>query len=284
MLWNVRSLVNNLKFHFITQTLKDNDIHIACITESWLSPDQGHNHTISEIKKLGWNISFTDRKLRTGGGVVILLKSFLKFKPINKCLIFSSLEWNCVRVFDQKVTYCVLCIYRKQEISMITFTQDLLTLLISVCGDTTDEVIVLGDFNVHFWSNDKPSHDVCDVLSQFGLTQQVIGATRISGYTLDLIFTNSSSLDINATVDPDLIATNNENVKFDHYPIIFHLPYTISEACKPSSPKVVQVRNLKGINVECFERSLICKLDSLDSQPSFSAQLKGGDHLIFSFR
>ena len=51
MLWNVRSLVNNLKFHFITQTLADNDIHIACITESWLSPDQGHSHTISEIKK-----------------------------------------------------------------------------------------------------------------------------------------------------------------------------------------------------------------------------------------
>ena len=119
MLWNVRSLVNNLKFHFITQTLADNDIHIACITESWLSPDQGHSHTISEIKKLGWNISFTARKSKAGGGVVLLLKNFLKFKPLNDSFHFESLEWNGIRVFGLRVTYCILCIYRKQEIFIL---------------------------------------------------------------------------------------------------------------------------------------------------------------------
>ena len=109
---------------------------------------------------------------------------------------------------------------------MIIFVQDLLTLLNAFCADTTDECIVLGDFNVHFGSHDKSSQDVCDVLSQFGLSQQVMGATRISGYTLDLIFTNPSSLDINATVNPDLITTSNDNIKFDHYPISYNLPFS----------------------------------------------------------
>ena len=43
---------------------------------------------------------------------------------------------------------------------------------------------------------------------QHDLKESVVclsGATRISGYTLNLIFTNPSSLDINATVNPDLM-------------------------------------------------------------------------------
>ena len=226
-----------------------------------------------KLKKLGWNISFTARKSKAGGGVVLLLKNFLKFKPLNDSFHFESLEWNGIRVFGLRVTYCILCIYRKQEISMIIFVQDLLTLLNTLCADTTDECIVLGDFNVHFGSHDKSSQDVCDVLSQFGLSQQVMGATRISGYTLDLIFTNPSSLDINATVNPDLITTSNDNIKFDHYPISFNLPFSNLVACNSSSPKIVQVRNLKGIDLEVFAQSLICELESLKAQPTFFEQL-----------
>ena len=61
-----------------------------------------------------------------------------------------------------------------------------------------------------------------------------MGATRISGYTLDLIFTNPSSLDINATVHPDLITTSNDNIKFDHYPISFNHPFSNLAACNSS--------------------------------------------------
>ena len=94
-----------------------------------------------------------------------------------------------------------------------------------------------------------------------------------SGYTLYLIFTNPSSLDINATVNPDLITTSNDNIKFDHYPISFNLPFSNLVACNSSSPKIVQVRNLKGIDLEVFAQSLICELESLEAQPTFFEQL-----------
>ena len=55
LLWNVWSLCGNLKFHFILQTMKDADIHIACITESWLT--EGHDHIVANIEKLGYKIS-----------------------------------------------------------------------------------------------------------------------------------------------------------------------------------------------------------------------------------
>ena len=100
LLWNVRSLVHNLKFHFILQTLEDNDIHIACITETWLSPSQGHNHTISELNALGYNLSFIGRKSRRGGGVAFLLKDFIKFSPVKYDVQFESFEWDGVTVID----------------------------------------------------------------------------------------------------------------------------------------------------------------------------------------
>ena len=82
LLWNVRSLTNNLKVHFILHTLHDNKIDVACITETWLSPELGHNHTnISIIKSRGYNITFDSRSDRNGGGVAFLLKSNIKFTP-----------------------------------------------------------------------------------------------------------------------------------------------------------------------------------------------------------
>ena len=94
MLWNVRSLSNNLKLNFVQQTLEDNDIDIACITETWLSPDYGQNYTVSELQSFGFKISLTSRKNRTGGGVGILVKKSIKFSSLKYTEQYSSFEWN----------------------------------------------------------------------------------------------------------------------------------------------------------------------------------------------
>ena len=66
-LWNVRSLGNNLKIHFILQTLKDCNIDIAFITESWLT--EGFAHTAALLNSFKYELSHTFRPNRTGGGV-----------------------------------------------------------------------------------------------------------------------------------------------------------------------------------------------------------------------
>ena len=59
----------------------DENIQIACITESWLN--EGHDHTVAKLKSFGFNISHSFRTHRNGGAVAILLQekhdSFLFF-------------------------------------------------------------------------------------------------------------------------------------------------------------------------------------------------------------
>lgn len=154
MLWNVRSLGNNFKLHCVMQTICDKNISVACITESWL-PDKGHDHTTSIIKSMGYNVSLTCREDRTGGGVAILVKHPIKFTKVRRSLYFNSLEWNGVRIAGGITNYLVLCIYRKQEISMVSFLEELSVLLEKHCSATCDELIVVGDFNVHYGTEEK---------------------------------------------------------------------------------------------------------------------------------
>ena len=97
----------------------------------------------------------------------------IKFSSLKYTEQYSSFEWNGIRVFGVATTYCIICIYRKQEVSMLIFLDDLSDLLTSICSFSTDEILVVGDFNVHFGRADKPSCDLSSLLSEYGLTQQV---------------------------------------------------------------------------------------------------------------
>jgi len=111
MLWNVRSLSNNLKHHFVQQTLEDESIDVACITETWLSPEFGQDHTVSEIKNFGFNVSLTSRKGRRGGGVAIFVKNNLNFSALKFNRAYTSFEWNGVRIFGIATIYLLYCMH-----------------------------------------------------------------------------------------------------------------------------------------------------------------------------
>ena len=254
------------------------------MTESWLSPGYGQDHTINEIKSFGFNLSLTSRRYRRGGGVAILVKNTLKFSSLKLSSSCSSFEWNGIRVFGIATTYCIVCIYRKQEISIITFLEELADLLDAVCLSSTDELIVLGDFNVHFETSDKPSKDLASLLSGYGLAQQVTGRTRISDHTLDLVFCNESCLNINAVVKPDITETFDRRIKFDHFPVTFSIPICLRQNHLFSSvPEIRHSRNLRHIDTDEFNLSLQDKLSSVfhqSSESSFSDQLSVYNHVL----
>ena len=261
MLWNVRSLVNNLKIQFILQTLRDQNIDITCITESWLDPDQGHNHSLAIIKSYGFQVSFTPRKNRTGGGVAVLMKKSVKYTEVKHSFMYTSFEWHGVRIVGS-TCYTILCVYRKQEFSMLLFLEELSDYLLALCTDTSDELIILGDFNVHFHTGDKNSTDLADLLQLYGLSQMVNDATRISGYTLDLIFSNVFSLPLEAKARPDLSKTMSTHIKFDHYPITCSLPNTQQYSTASSQSCIKQYRNIRQIDSSAFDNFLENKLAS----------------------
>ena len=154
--------------------------------------------------------------------MAVLIRSHLHFIPIKHNAKYSSLEWHGIRIFGKSTSYSLLCVYRKQEISMNVFLEEMSHLLLSYCPKTTDEVVVLGDFNVHF-GEDANSVHLSNLLHQWGLFQMVNEPTCISGYTLDLIFSNLYSLPLVTEVSKELIESTNPQIKFDHFPIFFSL-------------------------------------------------------------
>ena len=52
-------------------------------------------------------------------------------------------------------------------------------------------IVICGDFNI--WiddENDRSAIKLTDIMASFGLSNNVSGATSISGHTLDLIFSD----------------------------------------------------------------------------------------------
>ena len=254
-----------MKIHCILQTLRDKNVSVACITESWLQ-EKGHDHTVAIIKSFGFSVSLSCRKDRTGGGIATLVKNPIKFTEINTNISFDSLEWNAIRITGHLCNYFILCIYRKQEFSMASFLEEFSILLEQKCSTSCDEIIVVGDFNVHYGTQDKKSTDLVDLLSQYGLLQAVVEPTRISGFTLDLVFHNPISSPLTANVYPELAMSTNESIKFDHFPIISDLPW-IAATCNgdKKTPVIKQYRKLKQINPDMFKTTLNNTLSTLEA-------------------
>ena len=118
--------------------------------------------------------------------------------------------------------------------------QDLLSFLASL----PQELIVIGDFNLHI---DKPTNQTTvflDLLSLFGLQQHVDFPTHIHGHPLDLIIT-SSKCSIASVTRSDRIS--------DHFTVIAEVVARLSFV---GTRKTISFRNLKSIDIGAFKRDI----------------------------
>ena len=105
----------------VMQALKDAKVDMAFITESWLGDDTGK--TTCTIKSYGFKISKADRGSR-GGGIAVIYRnvSCSKFVvPQHICFTINSFEYHIIRIKSRTEKYCIVCVYRKQEISVAEF-------------------------------------------------------------------------------------------------------------------------------------------------------------------
>ena len=139
---------------------------------------------------------------------------------------------------------------------MVVFITEVTELMSGLFNNTSDTIIVMGDFNVHFETGNKSCQDIQNMFLKFGLQQQSVNdATHIAGHTLDLIFTNPCELAFSGTVCQDLSVSKNPHIKFDHFPVLFQLP--ISELiCEPPPTITKSCRHLKAIDNNEFQSYL----------------------------
>lgn len=150
---------------------------------------------ISTIHINGYNtVAFSARKTSTGGGTVIFVRNTLKAGVKNFSVNFNvekCIEYSCVYISDFNMH--VLGMYRSPSGHFDTFLSTLDALLDTLLG-TKRRVILAGDFNVHFGTNEPATIQLCDMMVGFGM-QQTIGVATRQNACIDNVFV-SGGMDV----------------------------------------------------------------------------------------
>ena len=138
----------------------------------------------------------------------------------------------------------IVTIYRSSFSQYICFLDYFYQLVSSIPIENT---IIVGDFNFHINKPDKPTNRFINSLDNLSLIQHITKPTHISGNTLYLVITSSTSIfDISILPITDLIA--------DHYAFSFSINITY----RSSSLKTIYYRDIENIPLNLIESDLIC--------------------------
>ena len=77
-----------------------------------------------------------------------------------------------------------------------------------------EELLIVGDFNIHADSSNNESQGFLDILNANGLTQHVTNPTHQGGHTLDLVITREHSNLLRESVMMQIV---------DHYAVLCYL-------------------------------------------------------------
>lgn len=229
---NVKSLRH--KVNEIESFIADKDVDILCITEHWLKEE--------EIKVLYFQnykvAAYSTRHQCTGGGAVILVRNHLE----------TSLEIvNSSRNVDKCIEYCsvylphsnlyVLAFYRSPSGHFDTFLIAVEEILAEIRSKVN--IIIAGDFNVHFNTNQAEATRFCDSMVSYGLKQTIYEPTRLDN-CLDNVFV-SSDMDVCSVSVADVNLT-------DHKSQVVVCMIPITDGRFTQSQKVCRPLTQRGLN------------------------------------
>ena len=237
---NVNSL--NKRAPLVESFVRDNGIHLLCLTETKLHESDTHSHVQSLIPP-GFTLLRQDRQVQVstnrGGGVACLTDERFTSSPIPSNL-YPSFEHLIVHSDFGKVKLNIITVYRPPTSSVTAFFehfQSLLSRLVSL----KSSFVITGDFNLHLDQTDH-NHVVTfnQILTSYNLIQHVTGPTHNLGHTLDLFITNEDS-----PFSYKVCTTDNLS---DHFSITatldFHIP--------PIPHKFISYRPIRKINLQLF--------------------------------
>jgi exonuclease III len=200
LVWNVWSIAKEEKLGNFLQILEDRNISIACITETWFDRKNG---TFSKtIKDAGFKLNHDFRTDKRGGGCAIIYKRNLLVKNGKASSSeFTSFEYSSIILtLKSRRKLLIVCVYRKQEIQFTVFHNEFTSYMDQVMK-AGNMLCVVGDFNV--WvdvDGDKEAETMLELMSTYGLEQNVNGPTHREGHTLDQIYINPYQLDSHHSV------------------------------------------------------------------------------------
>ena len=230
----------------IQEFITDYNLDILTLSETWLSSDSPPS-VLNSLTPSTFSFLHSPRTNGLGGGLALIYRSSLKMSRI-PIQTFSSFESLCVRFTTTSAfSFNFLTIYRPPASSKSIFNSEFATLLEDL-ATSPSELIITGDFNIHVDQPSCPSSSpFLNLIDVFSLTQHITFPTHISGHTLDLLLTRSSSTAITSvdSTDPSLS---------DHRALLFSL-----SAPSPSNRTRITklVRSFRSINLTNFTKDIL---------------------------
>ena len=260
---NARSCKN--KTTEINDLIVEKNADVVFISETWLKDND--NITVTALLPNNFDIVYSNRKSRTGGGVAIIYRNCLKVLPTSYVSNdFTSFE-SChlkVETPDSKICF-FSCIYRppnsaKFNLPFSTFIQDFNDL----CENLSNEqnIYIFGDFNFHFEkTDDKAVNDFKILINEHDFEQSINVSTHIKGHILDLCLyrcADSAFIEFPSVTD---------NCISDHFVITASLPFSKPKHLKQTA----QRRNTASIDLNDFQCALSDSIADISNElTSFS--------------
>ncbi|XP_031330766.1 uncharacterized protein LOC116161527 [Photinus pyralis] len=201
---NSRSLIST--FHYFSDLVTDCNFDIIAVSETWLKP------TISSasVQLPGYDLLRADRPTK-GGGLCFYIKSHLKLKIINLDFLpdnENSIEQLWISITINKIKVAVGVVYKPPNVSTTHLNE--LELTLSHLTLESNEIILLGDINVDFLTNNNSLKYLNNILEIYNLHQIISDPTRItntSSTLIDVICVNKTRKVLNSgTMDAENIS------------------------------------------------------------------------------
>ncbi len=177
---NARSLLN--KTFILNDFFIQHDLDFLFISETWLNV--GETHALIELSPDDCTFFSTPRTTGRGGGLACVFKKGFKCHLLSK-VNYQSFEAQ-VMVYDGwKSVLCVL-VYRppKYNKDFIQHFSEFLSHIVPSC----DNILILGDFNIHVCCPNKPMvSEFLQLVDSFNFMQFISNPTHEQGHTLDLV-------------------------------------------------------------------------------------------------
>ena len=242
---NARS-VNN-KTTLLNEYVKDNDLDIFGITETWLKAK--NQHSIAQLTPPGYTLHHVDQPRGNGGGVAIMHKDSIR-STSTESKSYQSFDYIEKKLTLGSLALLFTVIYRTPTNNPVSlFIEDFASYLESLLISKS-RILVCGDFNIHVDKpNDPDTIRFNELLESTGLKQHVTGMTSRQGHLIDLVLTRDTESQLSSVcVRNDRVQTNS-----DHSTIFFEL-----DAIKPPLPKkIIHYRKLKSINIDAFKLDIV---------------------------
>lgn len=178
--------------------LNDPAINIICISEHWLVQAELETFSIH-----GFTLAHGFcRTRKEHGGVAIFVRHFLKFECCNSGMSCEELDFELCAINLIDFNLRIFSIYRSPDGDIHNFF-DKFNVLLNKNFNTNDKIIITGDFNIDYLTNNRNKIEFEAITYSYGFNILVAEPTRVtktSATCIDNVISNLDSSSINTQV------------------------------------------------------------------------------------